>query len=101
MSVPELSRLRLRVASLALWHGCDIQDVQLRSLEFEEKPFHGGQVGWGGYWCVRILKDTRSERGPPLFVALYAVFASANDFSAPSCSKRDGCFSLGEGLEQL
>ena len=45
MSAQELSRLRLRVASLGLWHGCDLKDMQLRSLEFEDKPFRGGQVG--------------------------------------------------------
>lgn len=48
LSVQELSRLRLRLTSLGLWHGCDLKDMQLRSLEFEDKPFSGGQVGGTG-----------------------------------------------------
>lgn len=62
MSVQALSRLRLRVASLALWHGCDMKDMQLRSLELEEdRPFHGGQVGRGrrrgGNWVGHVVKQ--------------------------------------------
>lgn len=58
-SMPELARLRMRVLTLALWHGCDVQDMQLRSLELEDKPFHGGQVSLNSDFDLDLV--TRSE----------------------------------------
>ncbi|CAM9690420.1 unnamed protein product, partial [Scytosiphon promiscuus] len=49
LPAPDLARLRLRVATLSLWHGCEMQDMQLRSLEFEERPLRGGQGVYGDY----------------------------------------------------
>lgn len=51
LSPAGLSRLRLRLLTLSLWHGCDLKDMQLRSLDFGmlgDKPLRGGQVGRGG-----------------------------------------------------
>lgn len=45
MSEHELARLRLRILSLTLWHGCDLKELPLRGLDFGDTPLHGGQVG--------------------------------------------------------
>ncbi|CAB1116449.1 PAO [Ectocarpus sp. CCAP 1310/34] len=61
-SMPELARLRMRVLMLALWHGCDVQDMQLRSLEFENKPFHGGQGVYGDFPGPHCVVEGGVER---------------------------------------
>ncbi|CAM9670660.1 unnamed protein product, partial [Ectocarpus sp. 6 AP-2014] len=61
-SMPELARLRMRVLTLALWHGCDVQDMQLRSLEFEDKPFHGGQGLYGDFPGPHCVVEGGVER---------------------------------------
>ncbi|CAN0117967.1 unnamed protein product, partial [Ectocarpus fasciculatus] len=61
-SMPELARLRMRVLTLALWHGCDVQDMQLRSLEFEDKPFHGGQGVYGDFPGPHCVVEGGVER---------------------------------------
>lgn len=51
LSPAGMSRLRLRLLALSLWNGCDLKDMQLRSLDFRmlgDKPLKGGQVGRGG-----------------------------------------------------
>lgn len=69
LSAAGLSRLRLRLLALSLWHGCDLKDMQLRSLDFSrlgDKPLKGGQVG-----------EKRRGRLPPLVTALYQTTAPA------------------------
>eukprot|EP00752_Nemacystus_decipiens_P004594 g4193.t1 len=62
LSAQELSRLRLRLASLSLWHGCDLTDMQLRSLEFEDKPFRGGQGVYGDFPGPHCVVEGGVER---------------------------------------
>eukprot|EP00903_Cladosiphon_okamuranus_P006763 g6596.t1 len=62
LSARELARLRLRLASLGLWHGCDLKDMQLRSLEFEDKPFSGGQGVYGDFPGPHCVVEGGVER---------------------------------------
>ncbi|CAN0443847.1 unnamed protein product, partial [Ectocarpus sp. 12 AP-2014] len=61
-SMPELARLRMRVLTLAQWYGCDVQDMQLRSLEFEGMQFHGGQGVYGDFPGPHCVVEGGVER---------------------------------------
>ena len=47
LSEREMARLRLRLLTLSLWFGCDLDEMQLRSLEMDDKVLPGGQVCGG------------------------------------------------------